>query len=163
MKIEVKNTNLLITDPCYIRGHTKKYLDESTIYGDWSCMCYRSGNVEEVTKKANEWSKYYFDFFHKYNFETISKDEKQKIWEDFKSKKDEFIEENCFGEFCADSGQVAVFDYNTLTEKDKEWVNSHPWCACVVPNYSGTFEYVLDENGNAHIVGDTFYTMQSGL
>ena len=85
--LHFENKDIIITDPCYIiraehhgtkplteddwnaceYGYNmevlgiKNYLTHDTIYGDWSCMCYRSGNVEEVAKKANEWSKYYFD------------------------------------------------------------------------------------------------------
>ena len=128
--MKVEGITLVITDPCYIKKSpgVTKYLDRSTIYGDWSCMCYK-GDKEEAKKKA-------------------------------------FIEANCYGEFCADSGQVAVFDYATLSETDKEWIKEHDWCACIVPDYTGEFEYVIEgvgDNRSAHIVGDGFYTTQSGF
>ena len=39
--MKVKNITLVITDPCYIKNSysATRYINESTIYGDWSCMC----------------------------------------------------------------------------------------------------------------------------
>lgn len=165
--MKVKNITLVITDPCYIE-HTvgSKFIEESTIYGDWSCMCYR-GDELFAREKAKEWDEIYFEFFRKYNSidnsTELNKAEKKKINEEFIAAKNKFIEENCYGEFCADSGMVAVFDYNKLHEKDKMFVDEHPWCACIIPNYTGEFDYIIDEHNNAHIVGEIFYTMQSGL
>lgn len=165
--MKVKNITLVITDPCYMKNSysATRYIKESTIYGDWSCMCYK-GSKEEAKQKSKEWDEFYFDFFHKYNFSGLEKEEKEKLYEEFKNKKEQFISENCYGEFCADGGQVAVYDYNTLVEKDQNWIKEHPWCACVIPNYTGEFEYVIEGEGqhrSAHIVGDTFYTTQSGF
>ncbi len=161
--MKVKNTTLVITDPCYIE-HTvgSKFLEESTIYGDWSCMCYK-GNEIFAREKAKKWNEIYFDFFKEYNSSELGKEEKEKIYKIFKETKKNFISQNCYGEFCADSGMVAVFDYNKLHEKDKAFVDEHPWCACIIPNYTGEFDYVIDEHDNAHIVGEIFYTMQSGF
>lgn len=160
--MKVNNITLVITDPCYIKSYSTKYLDESTIYGDWSCMCYKTIR-EEAKKKSKEWDEFYFDFYNKYNFSGLDNDEKKKLYEEFETKKKEYIETNCYGEFCADSGKVAVFDYNSLSTRDKEFVNTHPWCACIIPSYTGNFDYVVEEDGTAHIIGDTFYTTQSGL
>lgn len=166
--MKVKGITLVITDPCYIKKSlfsVTKYIDEGTIYGDWSCMCYK-GDKEEAKKKSKEWDKFYFDYFQKYNFSGLNEEEKKKLREDFKIKKKEFIDKNCYGEFCADSGRVAVYDYNTLSEEDQKWVNEQPWCACIIPNYTGEFHYVVEgegDNRSAHIVGDGFYTTQSGL
>lgn len=161
--MKVKNITLVITDPCYIKhsiGATK-YIDESTIYGDWSCMCYKC-DAEEAKKKASDWDKIYFEFFRKYNSTELNKAEKKKMNEEFTVAKNKFIKDNCYGEFCADSGRVAVYDYDTLDDIDKEFVKTHSWCACVIPDYTGEFNYVV-ENRSAHIVGDSFYTTQSGL
>lgn len=165
--MKVKNITLVITDPCYIKNSysATRYINESTIYGDWSCMCYK-GNKDEVKKKTKEWDKFYSDFFYKYNFSGLNKEEKKKLYEDYKNKKKEFIDINCYGEFCADSGQVAVYDYSTLSEEDQKWINKHPWCACIIPDYTGEFHYMVEKDGehrSAHIIGDTFYTAQSGF
>lgn len=166
--MKVEGITLVITDPCYIKGcGGTRYINEDTIYGDWSCMCYKY-DKEEAKKKSKEWDKYYFDLFHKYNFSGLGQDEKKKLYNEFKEKKEKFIEENCYGEFCADSGRVAVYDYNSLNDKDKDWIEKHPWCACVIPDYTGEFSYVVEDvdsnsNGTAHIVGDGFYTVQSGF
>ena len=164
--MNVNNKTLVITDPCYIKSHATKYLEKSTIYGDWSCMCYKTTR-EKAKEKSKEWDKIYFDFFNKYNFTKLKEEEKKNLYDEFIKQKQKFIEENCYGEFCADSGMVAVFDYDSLTKNDKEFVDTHNWCACIIPNYSGKFDYVVetdDENNKrAHIVGDNFYTTQSAL
>lgn len=164
---KVENVTLVITDPCYIK-HTstaRAFIIESTIYGDWSCMCYK-GDSEEAKKKSKEWDTYYFNFFNTYNFGGLNEEEKKNLFKEFDETKKAFIEANCYGEFCADGGRVAVYDYDKLNEKDQDWIKEHDWCACIIPNYTGEFEYVVEEedgNRSAHIVGDGFYTTQSGL
>lgn len=168
-KMHVKNMTLLITDPCYIE-HGSPFISKSTLYGDWSCFCYK-GTKEQVKELIAQWDEMYFKFFHEYNFTGKTEEEKKALYEEFEQKKKEFKEAHTYGEFCADSGMVAVFDYNDLDEGSKEWVKNHPWCACVIENYTGDVEYVIetetDEKGktheSAHIVGDNFYTSQSGL
>ena len=96
----------------------------------------------------------------------LNEEEKKKLYKDYKNKKKEFIDINCYGEFCADSGRVAVYDYSTLSEEDQKWIDEHPWCACVIPDYTGEFHYVIEgdgDNRSAHIIGDGFYTAQSGF
>ena len=166
MNRKVKDRTLVITDPCYIKSlFTKPFINETTIYGDWSCMCYKC-DKEEAKKKSEEWDEIYFNFFNTYNFTGLDDSEKKKLHDEFSSKKKEFIEANCYGEFCADSGQVAVYDYDELDEKDQKWIKEHDWCACIVPNYTGEISYVVEGTGaerSAHIVGDGLYTTQSGL
>lgn len=167
--MKVENKTLAITDPCYIatKGVTC-YINESTIYGDWSCMCYKC-DKEQAKEKSKEWDKIYFGFFNEYNFTGKTDEEKMEMNKQFKEMKRKFIEENCYGEFCADSGRVAVYDYDTLGESAKRWIEKRPWCACIIPNYTGNISYQVeyqdenDDEGSAHIVGDGFYTTQSGL
>ena len=82
--MKVEGITLVITDPCYIKKSPSvtKYLDRSTIYGDWSCMCYK-GDKEEAKKKSKEWDNYYFNFFNTYNFGDLNKEEK-KLYRDKK-------------------------------------------------------------------------------
>jgi hypothetical protein len=165
--MKVKNITLVITDPCYVKNtfSARAFINESTIYGDWSCMCYK-GDKEEAKKKSEEWDEIYFNFFKTYNFTGLDDSEKKDLWEKFSAKKKEFIEANCYGEFCADSGRVAVYDYDELDEKDQKWIKEHDWCACVIPDYTGEFHYAVEgegDNRSAHIVGDGFYTTQSGF
>lgn len=152
---------LVITDPCYLEGE-KPFIEESTIYGDWTCMCYK-GTKDEVKEKSKKWDESYFGFFRKYNSLT-SEEEKSKLYDDFQIMKEKWIKDNCYGEFCADGGMVAVYDYDKLREESKEWIKQHPWCACIIPDYTGNVEYEVEDDGEtAHIVGDGFYTTQSGL
>ena len=76
--MKVEGITLVITDPCYIKnsGRATKYIDRNTIYGDWSCMCYK-GDSEEAKKKSKEWDEIYFNFFKTYNFGGLNKEEKK--------------------------------------------------------------------------------------
>jgi len=67
--MKVENKTLAIRDPCYVatKGATC-YINESTIYGDWSCMCYKC-DKEQAKEKSKEWDKIYFGFFNEYNFD----------------------------------------------------------------------------------------------
>lgn len=194
-QIEFKEkTNVLITDPCYVKdeivgedntvsynrvGDYEALINENTIYGDWSCFVYQ-GRLEGDERPGN-WDEMYFKFWNEYNFSGKSSEEKKQFYEDWKKQKEQFmIENNVLGEFCADSGRVAVFNYDKLLKKYpcvKKFVDSHPWCATVVKDFAGTVEYYVrtekDEEGkehrSAHIIGTStdgsndFFTIQSGL
>lgn len=168
--MKVTNSTIVITDPCYIKHSGSPQINKSTLYGDWSCFCYK-GTKEEVKELIRQWDEQYFKFFHEYNFTGKTEEEKKALYEEFEKAKTAFKQEHTYGEFCADSGMVAVYEWCFLTEEDKQWVKDHPWCACVIENYTGDIEYVVesetDENGKthetAHIVGHNFYTSQSGL
>ena len=50
---------------------------------------------------------------------------------------------NVIGEFCADTGLVAVMDWNECLQYNPEmelWVRSHDWCATVIKDFHGTVE-----------------------
>ena len=97
----------------------------------------------------------------------------------FSQKKLEFVKQHTFGEFCADSGMVAVYDVSKLKDEDIEWAKEHPWCACIIEDFSGELSFVIETNvddndkeyESAHIMGvssdndhnKSFYTSQSGL
>jgi hypothetical protein len=175
----VKNETLVITDNCYVSHEDRGYnalISANTIYGDWSCMCYK-GTKEEVQELTQQWNEYYFKFFHEYNWGNKTEDEKKSIYEQFKKKQKEWISEHCYGQFCADSGNVSVFELSVIRKKYPEfekWAEEHPWCVCFVPDYTGEVAYIVEEEENekgeidksAHIVGTgnkKFYTTQSGL
>lgn len=189
-----ESTNVLITDPCYVKdeivgddgkvsynrvGDYEAAINENTIYGDWSCFVYQ-GKLEGDERPGN-WDEMYFKFWNEYNFSGKSKEEKAAFYEDWKKQKEQFMKDNnVLGEFCADSGRVAVFNYDKLLKKYpcvQKFVDSHPWCAAVVTNFTGRVEYYVrtetDEEGkehrSAHIIGTStdgsndFFTIQSGL
>ena len=161
----INKETLVITDPCYVKGPARPFINESTIYGDWSCMAYKTSR-EEAIRLSKEWDEYYNKFFHEYNFTGLSDEKKEECYAEFKKHKDEWIEKYCYGEFCADSGRVAVY---TLTEIENnspefvEWAKEHPWCVTFVPDYSGSVEYIVGDNKDVHIVGENLYTSQSGV
>ena len=73
------------------------------------------------------------------------------------------------GAFCADAGMVAVFllDEVLIYNPDfSKWIEKHPWCVTVIPNFDGDVQYHIDNSGDAHIIGKgniNFFTTQSGL
>ena len=161
------NETIVITDPCYIKK-SRPEMKTSTLYGDWSCMVY-PGEMG-VNKDPDEWDEKYFKFYGEYNFESKTEEEKEKMRTDWKCFKERWKKEHILGEFCADAGEVGVFQWSKLTEEDKDWVREHDWCAAVIPNVTGKicFETVTDENGDKsrHVVckGETnFFTRQSGF
>lgn len=156
--------NLVITDPCYIKGFgVKPLLESSTLYGDWSCMVY-DGTMEE-NDSFEEWSEKYLDFFNKYNFCNLSDEEKQNLRKEFSEFKEKWIKEKIIGRFCADAGMVAVFDYDTLSDEDLEFVKTHYWCAAVIKDFDGDVS-IKTINKNVHVIGTgnkSFFSVQSGF
>ena len=153
---------IVITDPCYLR-HSSADMKRDTIYGDWSCMVY-PGTLEE-NKDNEEWNEKYFEFFRNYNFSGLSSDEKKKLFEDFKWFKNRWLEEKTLGEFCADGGMVAVYDYHRLDEKDKEWLKEHPHCAAIIEDFTGDVDFLVEDE-TVHVVGKgnkNFFSVQSGF
>lgn len=154
---------IIITDPCYIE-QTKCPMYRNTIYGDWSCMVY-PGNMDE-NKKYEEWDKRYIKFFNEYNFTGKTDDEKTALREEFKKFKEEW-KKNILGEFCADSGQVGVFEWGKLNETEQRWVLDHPWCATIIKDFFGDVEFnVIGKS--VHVIGSSqnhvndFFSTQSG-
>ena len=161
---------IVITDPCYIKGsHLGKLMSRNTIYGDWSCMVY-PGTIEE-NKSPEEWDAKYYQFWHDYNFSNKTKEEKDEMGNQWKVFKNQWMtDKNIYGQFCADSGMVAVFDYDKLEEKDKERCNELKHCATIIEDFEGELEFVITEYGEGskrvHVVGTgnkPFFSVQSGF
>lgn len=161
---KIKNTTLVITDPCYIKGGIC-LMERNTIYGDWSCMVFH-GNVEEDSGIVDELSKLYFDFFKDYNFTEKTTEEKEEMYNEWKDRKEKWMSDNgVLGEFCADGGMVGIFDWEYMCDKDKEWCKSHPWCATIIENWSGEIDIKVI-NGSVHVVGygdKPFFSAQTGF
>lgn len=154
---------IVVTDPCYMNG-VKCPMQRGTIYGDWSCMVY-PGNINE-NKKHEEWDEHYFKFFNEYNFTGKTPEEKQVMLAEYEKFREEWGK-NILGEFCADSGQVGVFEWDKLGEENQKWATEHPWCAAIIKDFDGDVEFeLIDES--VHVVGTTenhtndFFSTQSG-
>ena len=161
MRREINET-IVITDPCYIKD-TNPIMHSSTIYGDWSCMVYK-GDLDTCTL-PREWNKEYFDFFNKYN-STNDSEVKDELRENYvKFRNNWLAKEEVLGEFCADAGEVGVFMYNSLSDKDKKWIEERPHCATIIEGFKGTVSIeTIDEE--VHVIGKgnfNFFSTQSGL
>lgn len=163
--MKVKGT-IVITDPCYLKSYYSSCLmRRNTIYGDWSCMVYK-GTMEGNSLPA-QWYDFYFKFFYEYNSEPIrsNQDAKKEKYEEFMAFKKKWLEDYCLGEFCADAGEVGVFEYDNLNDENKQWIKEHPWCAAVIEDFDGDVEFVVKDD-SLHIIGTgnkPFFTVQSGL
>lgn len=159
---------IVITDPCYVdeKNRIENCINESTIYGDWSCFTY-IGTIEQCQDEIAAWISLYLDFYQKYNFSGLSEEVKSNLLSTYKADKRAHLESNCYGEFCADSGRVGVYLMEDIVKcypEKKEWIKQHPWCATVIEDFDGEVEYVVDDG--AHIVGKgnkPFWTSQSGF
>jgi hypothetical protein len=63
-----------------------------------------------------------------------------------------------------------VFEWNRLTDEEKNWVRTHDWCAAIIKNVTGRIGFVTvageDNSRSRHVVcvGKTnFFTVQSGF
>ena len=111
----LKNTDVLITDPCYLRhgedGGRSMTWDEleawagehglisRTFYGDWGCTVFKA--MTEVG--------------HPY-------------------------EDKELGKFCADAGMVCVLGMDDVKKRFpriEEWIAGHDWCATVIRGFCG--------------------------
>ena len=175
----VENKTIVITDPCYVsdaepeewKNKYDPYLVKDTLYGDWSCRVYK-GNKEELEHIINEWDAFYGDWWKRWNFETLTEGEKEKLRKELNEKEAEYKKRYSYGSFCADAGMVAVYDADKLPTKVIEELKKKSWCACFIENYSGPIRYVVEEHVyeddghkyyTAHIEGDGFYSSQSGF
>jgi hypothetical protein len=152
---------IVITDPCYLESRPP-LKRRDTIYGDWSCMVYKGDRKENTLPE--EWDEKYFAFFSSYN-SGLTEKEKEKKYKEFMAFKDKWLEDNCLGEFCADGGEVAVFDWDSLSQTDKDWCKSHPWCAAIIKDFTGHVDFEVEDDC-VFVVGKgnfNFFSIQSGL
>ena len=162
--MNVIRVTLVITDPCYLK-HSDTLMKRSTIYGDWSCMVYKGDREENILPK--QWDEEYFKFFYEYNHEPLmsNPEERKMRYEEFKTFKKNWLKANCLGEFCADAGMVGVYNWNTMHPKDREWCESHPWCAAIIKDFTGDVEFEIEDE-SVYVVGKgnfDFFSIQSGL
>lgn len=143
---------IIITDPCYIGSlYVKEDDDEDNsicginflvnrynLFGDWYCLCYR-GDVD-YRRLSEEW-------------EDISCELEG---EEYEKKKAEWIKNYCYGEFCADSGNVCVAYLDDVLEENpkfEEWMKTHQWCVTVIPDFDGTVEEVNVDGDFLRLIG----------
>ena len=158
---------LVITDPCYLNA--KPLVHSPTIYGDWSCMVYPG--TPDTNQSYLEWNNYYLRFFSEYNFEEHTQEEKAQLLDEYTIFKENWKKDHILGEFCADAGEVGVFDYIDLTEEDRKFCDEHPWCATVIENFDGDVDIVEfipedEDEPQVRVVGTgnkSFFSVQSGF
>lgn len=167
--------SIVITDPCYVlkrndytngycmpEGFTN-YICRDTIYGDWSCMTYR-GTPD--TDLPAQWNELYFNMFRAYNTPGTSDEDKKK--QAFKLSKQAWLAENCYGEFCADAGEVCVVYLDEAIKYNPEFetfIKEHPWCVTVIEDFDGEVEEDVEDE-SLMLIGTgnkPFFTIQSGL
>lgn len=173
------NGTIIITDPCYVvkkddwekSYHGRKmnifgisnYITESTLIGDWNCIVYETKqNPNYVIKIIVKANKYYYD-----NCENdINEIELDHLYNKYMHSVSECAD-NELGIFCADSGLVSVFYLDDILKYNPDfskWADEHDWCVTEIQDFNGNIEYVIDSNGDAHIIGTgniNFFTIDN--
>ena len=185
---------IIITDPCYImrakhHGTTpiteddwracdcgqnmevlgiNTYIVRDTIYGDWSCITYKTNNPKKAIDDLAAIIKYFNNKYEEYGgHKGITSEKYASLCKECNDKYRALnLETENIGRFCADTGLVAVFlldevrKYNPDIDK---WITEHPWCVTTIEDFDGNVEYYIDGNGEAHIYGEgniNFFTSQ---
>ncbi len=115
-----------------------------------------------------QWDELYFNMFRAYNAPGVSEDDKKALSEAFEIAKKAWLAENCYGEFCADAGEVCVVYLDEALKYNPEFetfIKEHPWCVTVIEDFDG--EVTEDvEDDSLMLIGTgnkPFFTIQSGL
>lgn len=137
--MQVKNKDIIITDPCYLGDDIKKsmfsdYIWRDTIYGDWGCTTY-------ILEKSSA---------DKLPMEIKKQDVKGVI-----------------GSFCADAGEVGVFllDEVLKVNPNFDYHITKPHTTTLIKNFTGEVKDI-EEDGSVHIKGKgniNFMTFQTSL
>ena len=180
---------IVITDPCYLKHSSldrdswkesnygedltvfgcSQWISEGTLYGDWSCTTYK-GKQQEIEESLKGFQQIY-DKVDELSEELLSY---EAAWEFLREDFQELCtkHDNKFpklGRFCADSGMVCVVYLDEILKVNptfKQWADEHYWCVTIIEDFDGDVRYEVDDEGDAHIVGEgniSFYTTQTGL
>ena len=119
---EIKNLegDIVITDPCYLRGDMKVDdwqefvkdiiedggMQSRTFYGDWGCTAYEiPSDCGDIPKNAK-----------------------------------------VIGHFCADAGMVCVVELGKVLAKNpdfNDWIAKHDTCVTVIKGFTGKVEFLI--------------------
>lgn len=162
--------DIIITDPCYIIKHR----DEST-RPKWSDYM-RLDTYQGMTKKQMEEAGYYEDYAKLQEAERQWEEENPDDWDvcecgynmgalglkTYMSRSTIYGDWSCstynsdtkerIGRFCADAGQVAVFDLNEVLEYNPEYDDhtEKPWCVTAIKDFKGTVQFVVEIEDEEH-------------
>lgn len=175
--------DIIITDPCYIISESQledwkrcdygdnmrvlgltTYISESTIYGDWSCSTWSTPRKDVIAQleEINTLCRKQYELVKQYGRDSVQ----GKIYDD--KIADATLNLKKIGNFCADSGMVAVFLLDEVLKYNPEfdYHTEREWAATLIKDFDGEVDYYVDNDGNAHIIGvgnTNFFTTQTGL
>lgn len=140
------------------------YISESTIYGDWSCATFTTprSDVEKQVEELCDLGHRRYEAIKEYGSNSIQ----IKVYDNKLNEAMEGLTKA--GNFCADSGMVAVFLLDEVLKYNPnilKYIEDHPWCFTVIQDFDGDVQYYLDNSGAAHIIGKgniNFFTLQTG-
>ena len=180
---------IVITDPCYLRHDSlnsyeyweksgygedlsvfgcSQWISEDTLYGDWSCTTYKGDKekLSEFFKKANEIQE---PLWRDFSSDEELAEVRDAVYEKLNKLEESYGGLTELGKFCADSGMVCVVYLDEVLKANptfKQWAEEHTWCVTIIEDFDGDVRYIVDDNDEAHIVGEgniNFYTTQTGL
>lgn len=180
--------SIIITDPCYVAkdddweksdyGENMQILgftniiSEQTIYGDWSCTTYETDEdpKEAIRKIADLQKQFDKEYEALGGFSKITDEDRIALYDKFDDLQEKLIQNvNPIGYFCADAGMVCVLYLDEVLKYNPDFEDEYmgrSWVVTVIKDFDGEVEYVIDENGEAHIIGTgniNFFTSQTGI
>ena len=162
--------DIIITDPCYIIKH----IDRST-EPKWEDYM-RLSDYSGMTKKQMEEVGYFEDYAKLQEAQRKWDEENPDDWDvcecgynmgalglkHYISRSTIYGDWSCttfnsdtkepIGKFCADAGQVGVFDLNEVLTYNPEYDDyiEKPWCVTLIKDFNGTVQFVVEEEDAAH-------------
>ena len=164
------NGDIIITDPCYIvkhrdrstepkwedymrlpdyRGMTKKQMEEAGYYEDYA-------KLQEAQAKWDEENPDDWDLCEcGYNMGALGLKtymSRSTIYGDWSCTTYNSDTKEPIGKFCADAGQVAVFDLNEVLAYNPEYDDyvEKDWCVTLIKNFKGTVQFVVEIEDEKH-------------
>lgn len=155
--------DIIITDPCYIIKDDSADWRKCD-YGDWSCSTWSTPrkDVTAQLEELNTLRKVRWELIKKYGEDSVQ----AKIYYDKIANASLNTEK--IGDFCADSGMVAVFLLDEVLKynPDFDFHINREWTTTLIKDFDGEVDYYVDNEDNAHIIGVgniNFFTTQTGF
>lgn len=162
--------DIIITDPCYIlkhrdrstepkwedymrlptyQGMTRKQMEEAGYFEDYA-------KLQEAQRKWDEENPDDWDVCEcGYNMGALGLKRymtRSTIYGDWSCTTFDSDTKESIGHFCADAGQVGVFDLGEILDYNSEY-NDHvekPWCVTLIRSFKGTVQFIVEDDKSGH-------------
>jgi hypothetical protein len=162
--------DIIITDPCYIIKHRDRSTEPK-----WEDYM-RLPTYQGMTKKQMQEAGYYEDYARLQEAQRTWDEENPDDWDvcecgynmgalglkTYMARSTIYGDWSCttynsdtkapLGHFCADAGQVAVFDLNEVLAYNSEYDDhvEKPWCVTLIRDFKGHVQFIVEEEDAEH-------------